>query len=87
MSPKPGVYFPVKVEVLEGNVPCRVALRVMKDQYSNDPRVKGYKGWSCDGPEGIPRMREDPGAPSGNDQGIASVATHDGRPKVVQRKA
>lgn len=49
----PGAYFPVKVEVLEGNVPCRVALRVMKDQYSNDPRFKGDKGWSCDGSEGL----------------------------------
>ena len=47
------VYPPVKVEVLEGNVPCRVALRVMKDQYSNDPRFKGDKGWSCDGAEGF----------------------------------
>ena len=47
-----GGYFFVKVEVLEGNVPCRVALRVMKDWYSNDPRVKGDKGWSCEGPEG-----------------------------------
>jgi hypothetical protein len=48
----PGSYFPIKVAVVHGNVPCRMALDVMAGWYSNNPRVKGDRGWSCVGPEG-----------------------------------
>ena len=39
----------------------------MKD--FNTATLQGDKAWSCDGAEGIPRMLEDPGAPSGNGSG------------------
>lgn len=35
--------------MVEGNVPCRVARRVMKDQYREVLRDAGL--WSCDGVE------------------------------------
>ena len=39
--------LPIKVETLEGNIPCRVAQRVMKDQYGEVPTGS----WSCRGEE------------------------------------
>jgi hypothetical protein len=37
--------LPIKVEALEGNIPCRVAQRVMMDQYREVPTGS----WSCRG--------------------------------------
>ena len=37
----------LKLEVVQGNVPCRVAQRVLKDQYR---RVR-LSAWSCGGPQ------------------------------------
>jgi hypothetical protein len=93
-----GGYFPVKVEVLEGNVPCRVALRVMKDQYSNDPRIKGDKGWSCDGAEGFHVCKKTRGRHQGTIRARfgceprtegprAALSEHRQCRKVVQRRA
>ena len=80
-------YIPVKVEVLEGNVPCRVALRVMKDRYSNYPGFKGDKGWSCDGAEGFKVCEKTQGRHQGTLRARFGCEPTDGRPKVVQRKA
>jgi hypothetical protein len=45
--PRPGQYPRIKVEVVEGNVPCRVAQRVIEDLYREVPRETG--SWSCGG--------------------------------------
>jgi hypothetical protein len=37
--------IPIKVEVVEGNIPCRVAQRVMRDEYRGVPTAL----WSCGG--------------------------------------
>ncbi|MDP9144056.1 MAG: hypothetical protein M3N43_05080, partial [Actinomycetota bacterium] len=42
-------FIKAKVDVVEGNVPCRVARRVMMDFYTNKGRVKA---WNCGGSEG-----------------------------------
>jgi hypothetical protein len=56
-----GDYPPIKVEVVEGNVPCRAALRVMQDHYHS----RDTGSWSCHGPEGLSGCEKNPGAPSG----------------------
>ena len=45
----PGKYPALKVEVVRGDVPCRVARRVMKDHYL----IGDTGSWSCHGPEGF----------------------------------
>jgi hypothetical protein len=42
---RPPGRIPIRVEVVEGNIPCRVARRVMKDRYREVPTGL----WSCGG--------------------------------------
>jgi hypothetical protein len=42
---RPPGSIPIRVDVIEGNVPCRVARRVMKDRYREVPTGL----WSCGG--------------------------------------
>ena len=59
----PGQYFAIKVEVVNGNVPCDVARRVMKGQYEDVPRDMSL--WSCDGSEGFKECEKKRGRPRG----------------------
>jgi hypothetical protein len=45
----PGQYPALRVEVVEGNVPCRVARRLMKAHSHS----RNTGPWSCHGPEGF----------------------------------
>jgi hypothetical protein len=49
----PGQYPLIKVEVVEGDVPCRVARRVLRDQYRDVPATGRTDpgSWFCGGPE------------------------------------
>jgi hypothetical protein len=63
----------VTIEVVEGNVPCRVAQRVMKDQYGwrlgpsgwDEYAPRDTSSWSCGGAEGITGCEKN----QGHDQG------------------
>jgi hypothetical protein len=53
----------IKVEVVEGDVPCRVARRVLRDQYRDVP-VTGRTdpgSWFCSGPEGDKECEKETG--------------------------
>jgi hypothetical protein len=53
-------YHRIKVEVVEGDVPCRVARRVIMGAYD----ARGARFWTCHGPEGLFECRRS-GRPSG----------------------
>jgi hypothetical protein len=65
--------FLIKVEVVKGNVPCRVAQRVMKDQFGwrlgpsgwDEYAPRDTSSWSCGGTEGITGCEKN----QGHDQG------------------
>src|SRR5262245_28609003 len=48
----PGEYPLIHVDVVLGNVPCRVARRVLRTQYRDDA-VEPPRPWRCAGPEGL----------------------------------
>jgi hypothetical protein len=65
--------FLIKVEVVQGNVPCRVARRLMKAQFGwrlgpsgwEEYEPRGTSSWRCSGFEGITGCEKD----HGRDQG------------------
>jgi hypothetical protein len=60
----PGDYPLILVEVVKGNVPCRMARRVLKTQYRNVPpesAAEAASPWRCSGPEGLVVCHTDPG--------------------------
>ncbi|HEX6026639.1 MAG TPA: hypothetical protein VFZ00_31870 [Solirubrobacter sp.] len=60
----PGDYPLILVEVVKGNVPCRVARRVLKTQYRNvSPKraATAAAPWRCSGPESYVVCHTDPG--------------------------
>ena len=60
----PGDYPLIRVEVVKGRVPCRVARRVLKTQYRNgglEAAIEAARPWGCAGPEGLIVCHKDPG--------------------------
>ena len=60
----PGDYPLILVEVVKGRVPCRVARRVLKTQYSYDSQndaIQAALPWRCAGPEGLVVCHKNPG--------------------------
>ena len=60
--------FPIAIEVLEGDVPCRVAQRVLKEHYLNRNKAP----WTCAGPDRLVECQADPGLLS-PDTSIAAI--------------
>lgn len=55
-----GGYPALKVEVVEGNISCGAARRVMKDRYLGR-NYGDHSSWSCAGPEGLRVCQKRPG--------------------------
>jgi hypothetical protein len=57
----PGAYPLIRVEVVKGRVPCRVARRVLKTQYREGDLIEAARPWGCAGKEGLIVCHKDPG--------------------------
>ena len=60
----PGEHALINVEVVKGNVPCRLARRVLKTLYRNgdpDDLIEAARPWRCAGPEFLAVCHMNPG--------------------------